>query len=1838
MNVFLCCAALVLAVSSLSSVHATVRLTEIAAAPDERAIRWDPVTGQGRIGIGPAWYDPTFNAASWATGAAPLGMGFPNPGTNLQPLLFSRVPSLYVRKEFAVSAADAVRMDSLRLRIDYNDGFIAYINGKEAVRARMGAAKMVNYADETAVTSRPGTGFGPAEFIIARASDFLVPGTNVIAIQVHNFSVDAKGDLKIDAALELLGGTTAAVPFTENFNNGNNAERLHTNVAGSVNNTTAGTPPVGWLAAAPVPMSDTAWQSLSIKQTAASAGGVANSGHLAMNFTGTGPVQPARILGPEINLVTQWRGAAVTAQDLDAAVLSFKYKAPSGFDAAVRMETGTGSAALELGMVPTQGSAAAAAPSVTGWWRFENHLAGASEVPATAGAAIENAPSLMNNAQLQAAAVTAGAAKYSADRPGPFILDPLSGSVIQNAHSMDATAANARFRIGSDALLNTEDFTLEFWMKLTGEPTQQESFVKRQTNGPLADSDSTGTDFSGWDIFMDHSSGANYGKISARWDAPGAKLPPPLTASPFDFNKVILGDFIFVDTPSGSGNPIDYTAGTPDFFTLGDQVNDMSRNQWQHVAIAYTGANKLARIYTNYALSASTTTFKGTFVHPAAGIDFGKFSSGTWALLIDEVRYTGRALVPAQMLRVVAPDADGYSTWSSRLSSAPAASRDAFLAAINSDGSRVIRPAFTLTANSYVASPGKDLQIDDVTLTIDRNSNVGSFLGMGTTWQYQPGYGEPSGGVLETKLPPEPNNPFDTVSLPPFPDVPGFSDWVELHNDGTAPVDLSTWTFTDDGTPDKWRFPAGTVLGADQRLIVLCDDKSTFPNLDFLHTNFKLSEGGERLRLYEGAALRDDVSYPRQDKHQVYGRQADGTWVFLDTATPALPNAGVASAVRCRTPDMWKDAAATMPATGGFFTSTQTIYLTTPTPGAQIRFTLDATEPTATSTLYTGPVAVTAGSSNKTGRILRAQAFLAGAVPSGIKSATFLINQASALTAQPAMCFTANTTRDLYETYGVMAIQGGLTSANTGDEWNSQTTNDYNLALKHGRAYERPVFVEWHPQDGTVGFAEHAGLRIASSPFSRPRLSLSEPPTMSPFTSSSAQKPSFNLFFREDYGKSSVEYPFLGQNYPVRDFDQLRPRAGKNDISDPFIRDELVRRMGRQMGLSTVQGTINTLYINAIYKGYYNTVERYRESFFQSHYDSINPWDIRINDGIEEGDGVEWANMLSVMQTMSADTGNQAKWEAARSKVELDEMIDYWLMNIYTAMWDWPGNNWVASRERTPNGVWRLHIWDAEGSFGLFGIKSASYNSIGTDLRTGTSGQPALFTRLYASPEFRIRFADRVNKWFFNGAVLDDRVIANNAFINEKNRMKTTFGALLNFTNGATFNDGIFTNWMGTGGRRATLLSTNSSTAASFRSNGLWPAVEPVTFSKHGGKLAAGEQLTVNTNATVPAASTVYYTTDGSDPRAFGGAVAAGAQVRSYVTTKATDSFAFAVPGTLETMVKVRVRSGTTWSALTEAEFQFNTVPAAAENLVVSSIMYNPPSRTPAEVTAGVVDKDDMEYIELRAIGSAAVDLTAVKLVAGVSFDFVNADIQAIAPGQSILLVQNKAAFRTRYGTALDNCIAGEYLGRLANGGERLWLRGQGDALIKDFTYLTQANGWPAAANGEGSALRLVNGGANPDHGLAASWVADGVWGGTPCGQFAKVTFGGWVNTFFNAAQRAVAATAGPAADPDGDGVPNALEFALGANPNDAKSGPSLSTPILQVTGGRVEATWLVGAGSAADAGLTAEISEDLRTWVPMTPAAAGAASGGLVALRFTDPAVWNQGKRFVRLKATVVP
>lgn len=106
-----------------------------------------------------------------------------------------------------------------------------------------------------------------------------------------------------------------------------------------------------------------------------------------------------------------------------------------------------------------------------------------------------------------------------------------------------------------------------------------------------------------------------------------------------------------------------------------------------------------------------------------------------------------------------------------------------------------------------------------------------------------------------------------------------YDDWIELYNNTDETINLEGYYLSDD--PDnltKWTFP-NTSIAAGDYLIIWADDDSLIT--EELHTNFKLSAGGEFLLLSNPAGeIMDQIDFPDQFEDITYGRIPNGTGPF----------------------------------------------------------------------------------------------------------------------------------------------------------------------------------------------------------------------------------------------------------------------------------------------------------------------------------------------------------------------------------------------------------------------------------------------------------------------------------------------------------------------------------------------------------------------------------------------------------------------------------------------------------------------------------------------------------------------------------------------------------------------------------------------------------------------------------------------------------------------------------------------------------------------------------------------------------------------------------------------
>jgi len=654
-----------------------------------------------------------------------------------------------------------------------------------------------------------------------------------------------------------------------------------------------------------------------------------------------------------------------------------------------------------------------------------------------------------------------------------------------------------------------------------------------------------------------------------------------------------------------------------------------------------------------------------------------------------------------------------------------------------------------------------------------------------------------------------------------------FDDWIEIHNAGRRAIDLAGMYLTDDPTePTKWQFPADspalTTIQPRGYLIVWADEDATGI---WLHANFKLDADGDEVHLFaaDGVTLIDSLVFAEQTPDVSFGRHPDAgnTLRFFGIPTPGQPNndgyLGEIEPLR-------------LSHERGFYDTPFALTISCPTDGAEIIYTTNGKRPDDESgrfragRTYTAPLAI------DDTVVLRAMAVKPGYKPTAVLTHTYIFNASERIRSLPVISLVGDAGKTFYEPDGVMAIVGG---SYEGGVWTSTGAGSYNNVMNRG--LERPVSCEWIEPEDSSGFQIDCGLRVHGSNYMRPRY------VRQNGTWNGNGKFSLRLYFRNQYGPGPLEFPLFAES-DVEWFKSLVLRGGHNDRTNPFIKDELLRRLNKDMGQRASMGTFATLFINGEYKGYYNPTEHIKDDACQQWFDSDAPWDVMTMNGIRDGNSQSWNDMLNYAR--SNNLALDANYRELLGKLDVISFIDYLIIRLWPNDWDWPQNNWAAAAERSATGQWKFFVWDAEGTF----ESNQLYLDRFGELNSQSNANAQLYRALKVNPQFRQLFGDRVYKHFHDGGALS---LANiSARFSEMQRALQ--GVIPNM------NTYMMDTWIP---NREEVFIDACLREAMYTFDGPIFAVNGVY--QQGGHAAAGDLLFMGSSR---AGAQIYYTLDGSDP------------------------------------------------------------------------------------------------------------------------------------------------------------------------------------------------------------------------------------------------------------------------------------------------------------------------------------------------------------------------------------
>jgi hypothetical protein len=139
-----------------------------------------------------AWRRVNFNDSAWTTGNAPFYYGENFSGTLLSDMQ-NGYTCVFMRRTFVVT--NVADVGGLRLESLCDDGFIAWINGVEVARNNVPAGSL-SYTRTASSAIEPGT----LSHTLSDPSQYVVLGTNVVAVQGFNASLGGSSDFVMDAA------------------------------------------------------------------------------------------------------------------------------------------------------------------------------------------------------------------------------------------------------------------------------------------------------------------------------------------------------------------------------------------------------------------------------------------------------------------------------------------------------------------------------------------------------------------------------------------------------------------------------------------------------------------------------------------------------------------------------------------------------------------------------------------------------------------------------------------------------------------------------------------------------------------------------------------------------------------------------------------------------------------------------------------------------------------------------------------------------------------------------------------------------------------------------------------------------------------------------------------------------------------------------------------------------------------------------------------------------------------------------------------------------------------------------------------------------------------------------------------------------------------------------------------------------------------------------------------------------------------------------------------------------------------------------------------------------
>jgi hypothetical protein len=532
-----------------------------------------------------------------------------------------------------------------------------------------------------------------------------------------------------------------------------------------------------------------------------------------------------------------------------------------------------------------------------------------------------------------------------------------------------------------------------------------------------------------------------------------------------------------------------------------------------------------------------------------------------------------------------------------------------------------------------------------------------------------------------------------------------------LYNPSSGPVDISNYCLSDKlSQPTKWHFPSGTFINANSYLRVWASGRDEASGANY-HTNFKLTQTKfptEEIVFADpaGNVLDHIAVQPVKENHSV-GRNpnAGGTWKIFTTPSPGAGNVSASAIQRYAARPVFNVHA-------GFYNAPQLVSISTTETNAVIHYTLDGSEPTSASSVYSTPILLDST------KILKAITVSNNSsIGSSMQSfATYFINDSPTLP--------------------VVSISGAQVA----------TLANGNNSLKPEGSIEYFNINHTLKTAGIGTFNSHGQDSWAND------------------------QRSLDFIMRDELGYNYALQEQLFSQTPRSEFQRIILRAAGDDnypashhadnLGSAHVRDAYFQNLVKKGGLDLDVriATKAIVYINGIYWGVYDIREIPDDHDFTNYYYGQSKYKIQY---IETW-GSTWAQYggnaaLDAWDSlytyiMNNNMALAANMDYVTSQLDVNSLVDYVIANSMSVCSDWLNFNtgwWRGLDSAGTHKKWGFILWDNDAIYGFY----VNYTNIP---EKGANAAPCNVEGLTSDPNGHIEILNKLrqntefNKYYIN--------------------------------------------------------------------------------------------------------------------------------------------------------------------------------------------------------------------------------------------------------------------------------------------------------------------------------------------------------------------------------------------------------------------------------------------------------------------------------------------------------